>query len=220
MRFDALILDFDGVLIESEYEGNRHLAELLTELGHPIDVQAAMDRFMGLSGRDFHSAIEAWIGAPIPERFHELREAEDARVLAEGLEPVVGAADFVRALPPDLPCAIASSSSTEWIRTHLAHVGLLDRFDGAIFSGKEHVVRGKPAPDLYLHAARAMAVPIERTLIVEDSPVGVAGAVASGGYVIGLCAGRHCALGHADRLKALGAHAVATGFDSLARLLA
>ena len=221
MAAAGLILDFDGVLVESEYEGNRHLAELLTALGHPTSVDQAMTRFMGLSGTAFHAAIETWIGGPIPPRFHALRDAEDARVLAQGVPPVAGAAAFVRGLPPDLPRAIASSSSTAWITAHLAHVGLADAFDPAlIFSGREHVARGKPAPDIYLLAARALGVPIARTVIVEDSPVGVTGAAASGGIVVGLTAGRHCGPGHADLLRGLGARHVAADFAAVARIVA
>ncbi len=219
MSFDAIIFDFDGVLIESEYYGNRHLAEALTELGHPTDVDAVIAHFMGLSGDDFHAAIERWIGRPIPPAFHALREAENARVLAAGVPAVAGAIAFVEALPPMLPRAVASSSTTRWIETHLAHIGLARYFAGRIFSGREHVARGKPAPDLYLFAARALGVAIERVLVIEDSPIGVTGAVASGATVVGLCAGRHCALGHDDRLRALGAHHVAASFDDIARLI-
>jgi beta-phosphoglucomutase-like phosphatase (HAD superfamily) len=126
----------------------------------------------------------------------------------------------VETLPPDLPRAIASSSSMEWILRHLDHLKLRHHFGELIFSGREHVARGKPAPDLYLHAAEAMAVPIDRIAIIEDSPVGVRGAVASGALVIGLAAGSHCLDGHAERLKALGAHAIAESFEDVAALIA
>ncbi len=215
----GLILDFDGVLLESEYAGNRQIAEYLTEIGHPTSVEESMANFMGLSGGDFHAAIERWIGRPLPQDFHTARAEEDARVLAEGLEAVTGAVRFVEALPPELPKAIASSSSTHWIETHLDHLALRGHFEGRIFSGHEHVARGKPAPDLYLHAAGAIGVPIERVAIVEDSPVGVTAAVASGAYVIGLCAGRHCLAGHGEKLRALGVHALAGSFEEVEVLL-
>lgn len=207
------------MLLDSEYAGNVHLAETLTALGHPIAPDEAMARFMGLSGADFLDAIAGWIGGPVPEPFHALRAEEDARVLREGLEEIEGAVRFVEGLPPTLPRAVASSSSTAWVRRHLKHLGLRSCFEPYIFSGREHVARGKPAPDLYLHAARAIGVEIGRTLIVEDSPVGVTGAVASGAYVVGLCAGRHCLAGHADRLRALGVNEVADSFGELERLI-
>ena len=218
-RPQALLFDFDGVLLESEYAGNRQIAEFLTQAGHPTSAADSMANFMGLSGAHFTNAIERWVGGPIPAGFFEARAVEDARVLEEGVEAVAGAIAFVRSLPADLPRAIVSSSSTAWIDRHLRHVGLRDAFGDHLYSGREHVARGKPAPDLYLHAAAALGVPIEACTIIEDSIVGATGAVASGGRVIGLCAGRHCDAGHADRLRAVGVTAIAADFAEVARLL-
>jgi HAD superfamily hydrolase (TIGR01509 family) len=156
---------------------------------------------------------------PLPEGFHSARAEEDARALAGGLEAVAGAIAFIRALPPDLPRAIASSSSTQWITRHLDHLGLREYFEGRIFSGREHVARGKPAPDLYLHAAQAIGADIAKSVIIEDSPVGVAGALASGATVIGLSAGRHCTPDHSERLKALGVERLASSFEEVAALI-
>ena len=220
MRFDALIFDFDGVLLESEWAGNKQIADYLTAKGHPTSVEESMREFMGLAGRDFLGAIERWIGRDLPDDFHAARAEEDARAIAEGLEEVAGAVAFIRALPADLPKAICSSSSTHWIESHLAHLGLEGAFGGMIFSGREHVAWGKPAPDLYLHAAAEMGVPIERIAIIEDSPVGVEGALASGATVIGLVAGQHCLEGHEDRLRALGVTKIAHDFDEVSALLA
>jgi len=220
MRFGGLILDFDGVLLESEYAGNKQIADYLTSVGHPTSPEDSMREFMGLAEAPFIDAIERWIGRALPADFHTARRTEDERVLREGLEAVAGAVAFIETLPPELPRAIASSSSMEWIERHLDHLRLRHHFRGLIFSGRDHVERGKPAPDLYLHAAKAMGVPIERVAIIEDSPVGVRGAVASGAFVIGLAAGSHCLDGHGDRLKALGAHAIAESFEDVARLIA
>jgi HAD superfamily hydrolase (TIGR01509 family) len=219
VRFEAIIFDFDGVLIESEYVSNRQLADTLTRLGHPTRIEDALANFVGLGGQDFHDAVEAWIGGPIPQGFHDDRHAEDARVLAEGLDAVAGAVAFVRGLLDQLPIAIASSSTTHWITTHLDHIGLRDRFGDHIYSGREHVARGKPAPDIYLHAAAALGIDIARAAIIEDSPVGATGAVASGAFVIGLAAGRHCSDGHDALLSAKGVHAVAHSFDDVAAVL-
>ena len=219
MTFEGLIFDFDGVLLESEWAGNKQIADYLTAIGHPTSVEESMNNFMGLAGADFIGAIERWIGRVLPDDFHGARAAEDARAIAEGIEEVEGAVAFIRALPPDLPRAICSSSSTEWILSHLAHLGLAGAFGDRIFSGREHVARGKPAPDLYLLAARELGVPIERIAIIEDSPVGVEGALASGATVIGLVAGRHCMPGHEDRLRDLGVKHIARNFDEVKALL-
>jgi HAD superfamily hydrolase (TIGR01509 family) len=219
IRFAAILFDFDGVLIESEFIGNKHIADYLTAIGHPTTPEQSMAKFMGYAGKDFLDRVEAWIGRALPEDFFAAREVEDARVMAEGIGEVAGAIAFVRSLPADLPRAVVSSSSTRWIRRHLEHLGLADAFGGHLYSGREHVERGKPAPDLYLYAADRLGVAIGDCAIIEDSPVGATGAVASGGHVIGLCAGNHCAPDHADRLRAIGVAAVASSFDDVAALL-
>lgn len=220
MKFDGILFDFDGVLIESEYAGNAQIARWLTENGHPTTVEQSMHHFMGLSGNAFTDAIEKWIDGPLPDDFSTAREAEDARVIAEGVPGVAGAIAFVESLPADLPRAIVSSSSTRWIDAHLRHIGLRAAFGDHLYSGHEHVENGKPAPDLYLYGARQIGVPIERLVVIEDSPVGAKGAVASGAYVIGLCAGSHCLAGHDQRLRELGVDAIAHDFDDVARLIA
>lgn len=216
---DAIIFDFDGVLLESEFELNRLTAELLTGLGHPTSFEEAIEHYTGLAGRHVIEKIEARIGRQLPDQFHDRMSEASRRALADGIEPIGGAVEFVRKLPPDLPRAIASSSSTRWVRTHLAHLGLSDAFEPHIYSGREHVSRGKPEPDLYLHAADCIGADIHRTVVVEDSKVGVTGALASGARVIGLAAGSHCLDGHADMLRALGVKEVASSFDQVAGML-
>jgi HAD superfamily hydrolase (TIGR01509 family) len=219
MRFAAIIFDFDGVLLESEYEGNRELAALLSRLGHPHSAEDTLRHYVGLAGRDFVAAIEARIGAVLPQEFHDHMKQMSVKALRDGIQAVAGAVEFVRSLPADLPKAVASSSSTRWVRGHLAHIGLRDAFGDHIYSGREHVERGKPAPDLYLHAAEQLGAPIADCLIIEDSRVGATGALASGATVIGLAAGAHCLDGHAEMLRGLGVPEIAQSFDELARLL-
>src|ERR671925_355988 len=99
MRFDAIIFDFDGVLLESEFEGNQMLAELLTKIGHPTSIAEAVEHYTGLAGQAF------------PPEFHEGTRALRDRSLREGIAAVAGAVEFVSALPRTLPKAVASSSS-------------------------------------------------------------------------------------------------------------
>lgn len=219
MTVDAIIFDFDGVLLESEFEGNRALAQLLTELGHATSFEQAFKHFSGLSGRQFIAAIESRIGEKLPPEFHTRRNEQSVRALREGIDAVAGAVEFVRSLPKALPIAVASSSSTKWIRAHLNHLGLSDAFGEHVYSGHEHVEHGKPAPDIYLHAARAIGVDISRSVVLEDSEVGAKGALASGATVIGIAAGRHCFDGHAQVLKALGVKHVAASFDEVVKLI-
>jgi len=219
ISFDAIIFDFDGVLLESELELNRLTAELLTNLGAPTTLEEALQFFTGLTGPDLMKVIENRLGGPVPTSFNEEMRRASARALDGGLEPLIGAVDFVRALPPALPRAVASSSSTRWIRTHLDHLGLRDSFEPHIYSGKEHVTRGKPEPDLYLHAAQELGIDIVRAVILEDSRVGATGALASRATVIGLAAGRHCLDGHGEMLRDVGVEHVAHSFDEVRRLL-
>lgn len=220
MRFAALLFDFDGVLIESEYAGNAQIARWLTANGFPTTPEQSMANFMGLAGREFLDAVSAWMGRPIPAEFHAARAEEDARAVRDGLSEVAGAVAFVRTLPADLPRAVVSSSRTPWLEAHLRHLGIRDAFGPHLYSGREHVARGKPAPDLYLYAAGQLGVPIGRCAILEDSPVGATGAVASGGHVIGFCGGSHCAPGHDTKLRAIGVRDIAHSFEEVARLIA
>jgi HAD superfamily hydrolase (TIGR01509 family) len=219
MRPDAIIFDFDGVLLESEFDANVQLADILTDLGHAHTARDAIRHYTGLNGDDFIAAIERRIGAGLPPEFHARMKEESIRALKEGIEAVAGAVDFVRSLPARLPKAVASSSSTRWIRGHLEHLGLSDAFGEHVYSGREHVSRGKPAPDIYLHAADRLEVEIGRSAILEDSEVGARGAVASGATVIGLSAGRHCFDGHDEMLRSAGVAHVAYSFDEVRRLL-
>jgi HAD superfamily hydrolase (TIGR01509 family) len=217
--FDAIIFDFDGVLLESELELNRLTAELLTELGHPTTLDEALEHFTGLTGHDMLRVLEARIGGPVPQAFHDAMRKASSRALEEGIEPIAGAMEFVHALPAEVPKAVASSSSTRWIRAHLDHLGLRDVFEPHLYSGKEHVTRGKPAPDLYRHAAERLGVEIERTVVLEDSKIGATGAVASGATVIGVAIGKHCLEGHADMLRGVGVEHVVQNFDEARALL-
>ena len=215
----AIIFDFDGVLLESEYEGNRMLAELLTELGHETTTEDALREFVGLAGPQFLAAVEQRIGGSLPEQFVERRKAQTLAALRDGVPAVAGAVEFIRSLPADLPKAVASSSSMRWLQRHLELLGLAEAFGPHVYSGREHVERTKPEPDLYLHAARELGVDIAHCVVVEDSEIGVRGAVASGARVIGLAAGTHCLDGHAEMLRRLGVKEVAHSFDELREML-
>jgi HAD superfamily hydrolase (TIGR01509 family) len=215
----AIIFDFDGVLLESEYAGNRMLAELLTELGHETTTEDALREFVGLAGPQFLTAIERRIGGPLPEQFVERRKAQTLAALRDGVPAVAGAVEFIRSLPPSLPKAVASSSSMRWLGRHLELLGLAEAFGPHVYSGREHVERTKPEPDLYLHAARELGVEIASCVVIEDSEVGARGALASGARTIGLVAGAHCLDGHADMMRRLGVKEVAQSFAELRMML-
>lgn len=118
---------------------------------------------------------------------------------------------FLEALPP-VPKAVASSSPTRWLRSALQRFGLAHHFGERLFSAAEHVGRGKPHPDIYLHAARELGVDPGQVLVLEDTAPGVVAARAAGMTVVGLCAGLHCGPGYGDRLRSAGAATVAASY--------
>ena len=215
MKPKAILFDFDGVLIDSEWAGNSFIADYLTQAGHPTHPEEAIDQFMGLAGDAFEAAIKRWTGGRLPDGFREARTRRGIQYLRDGIAEVEGATAFINRLPETFPIAVTSSASTQWICGHLEHLGLRERFGEHVYSGREHVERSKPAPDLYLFAADRLGVDIADSLIVEDSPVGILGAVASGAHVVGLLAGSHVRDGHGERLLAAGAHCYVTTFDEL-----
>lgn len=193
------------------------MAELLTEIGLPTTVDEAIEAYMGRRWLDCLPLIEARLGAACPDHFNPEWTRRCGERAAASLEPVPGLLDFVAALRH--PRCIASSSPPPWIELGLERFDLSDAFGGAIYSAAVHVTRGKPHPDLFLHAADAMGARPDRTLAIEDTTTGVKAGVAAGMTVVGLCAGGHIRPGHAERLGGAGAHHVVASYAALAPLL-
>jgi HAD superfamily hydrolase (TIGR01509 family) len=214
LSFAAVIFDFDGVIVDSEILANSVLAEALTELGHPTSTEQAVDRYIGLHWADTRAAIEREIGRPLPGDFKQRTSAAFQLRLAE-VTAVAGVAEFLDSLQ-SVTKAVASSSPTRWLRGSLERFGLDHHFGDRLFSAAEHVERGKPHPDIYLHAARALGVEPAEALVIEDTPAGVVAARSAGMRVVGLCAGLHCGAKYGERLAAAGASPVV---DSYAQVL-
>lgn len=210
--WDLVIFDNDGVLVDSEALGNRVLAELLTEYGYRISFEDCVRRFMGGTLAATRAAVEADRREPLPDEFEALYHERLFTVFRTSLRPVPGVEAVLDALGrAGTSFCVASSARHEKIRFSLSTVGLLDRFDGRIFSSQD-VRRGKPAPDVFLHAAsRCGAVP-ERCLVVEDSPAGVHGAKAAG-----MTVAAYVSQIPAEQLSQAGADVVVESMDELAR---
>ncbi|MEV4438380.1 HAD family hydrolase [Streptomyces sp. NPDC049577] len=194
---ELVIFDCDGVLVDSERIAVRVHVALGAELGWPLTEHDVIDRFVGRSSRSIRDLIAARLGEEMAvvwdERFVELhREAVDA-----DLTPVEGLPEALAEIT--LPSCVASSGGHEKMRHTLGRTGLYDHFAGRIFSATE-VARGKPAPDLFLHAARQMGVDPAACVVVEDSRPGVEAARAAGMRSFGYAGG----LTPADRLEGPG----------------
>jgi HAD superfamily hydrolase (TIGR01509 family) len=180
--FELVIFDNDGVLVDSEPISNRVMAAAISEAGLPTTTEDSMREFMGRRWEDSVAIVEERLGRTLPADFTpRYRERRDAALAAE-LKPVPGVADAIARIP----CrrCVASSGAPEKIRFTLEHTGLLDLFEGRMFSGVE-VEHGKPAPDLFLHAAERMGVAPERCAVVEDTLHGVEAGRAAGMTVFG-----------------------------------
>ncbi|WP_328561938.1 HAD family hydrolase [Streptomyces coelicoflavus] len=189
MRYDLVIFDNDGVLVDSEPISNRLLAGYLTELGHPTSYEESLRDYMGGAMHRVHDLVLERTGRRLPENFDDVFHGRVFAAFERELEPVPGAVGVLEKLAADgVAYCVASSGSHERIRVGHRKAGL-DRWfdDGRIFSSQD-VGRGKPAPDLFLHAAARMGVAPERCAVIEDSPLGVQAAVAAGMDVYGFAA--------------------------------
>lgn len=176
-----VIFDCDGVLVDSEPLSNRALADALTAAGHTITVQETTATFIGRSWMSCEEIIRARFGAVPPGLEADYRERMAAAFEAH-LRPVRGIVGALDAIGH--PTCVASSGPHDKMRHSLGLTGLYERFEGRIFSAYD-VTRGKPAPDLFLHAAATMGHPPRDCVVVEDSPVGVQAARNAGMRVLG-----------------------------------
>lgn len=182
---DLVIFDCDGVLVDSEAISNATLAEALSEWGFPITAAEARARWLGRSMKSVGIELKAELGDRLPEGWLDEVEARDFAVFRARLEAVPHVRGTVEAVQAaGLATCVASSGSHAKMEVTLGVTGLWPLFEGRIFSARE-VARGKPHPDLFLHAAARMGIEPGRAVVIEDSPAGVAGAVAAGMRVLG-----------------------------------
>jgi HAD superfamily hydrolase (TIGR01509 family) len=208
-----LIYDCDGVLVDSEPLANTVLAELMTTLGHPMTAADSVRVFGGRSVKDVLTRAEQILGRPIPG---DLGEQAAQRLLARlrhELKAIAGAAEAVASLP--YRRCVASSSPPERLLLSLEVTGLAPLFGNHVYSAAQ-VQHGKPAPDLFLFAARQVGESPSRAIVIEDSALGIAAARAAGMVAIGFVGGGHATADLAARLAAAGADLVITAMTELA----
>jgi len=220
MKFEAILFDCDGVLVDSEPITNGVLCSMLNEAGWAISAQDCMEIFIGKTVRSEAARIEAHTGQLLTDawmaQFYARRNAE----LQARLQPIAGAVDAVRAVHALLGgrIACASGADRQKVEMQLAQVGLASYFGDRVFSGHE-MPRTKPAPDVYLAAAAALKVDPARCLVVEDTVTGVTAGVAAGATVVGYSPS---SVGHSspEALRAAGAVQVIADMALLPALLA
>jgi HAD superfamily hydrolase (TIGR01509 family) len=184
--FELVIFDCDGVLVDSERLAVRVESGFLTELGWPLTQDEVVERFMGRTDQYMHDAIEAQLGDRLPAGWKDQFHRRYREAYAAELVPVDGITEALDQIT--VPTCVASGGSHDKLRFTLGHTGLYERFEGRIFSGYE-VANGKPAPDLFLHAAARMGAEPARCAVVEDSLFGVLAARAAGMPAFGYTGG-------------------------------
>ena len=181
-RFELVIFDCDGVLVDSETVALPVLGAMLAELGSDIELPELDHRFGGRSIAQVRAAVTDTIGARPPKDFEAefMRRSEDA--LRSELVPIEGVPELLAGL--ELPFCTASNAESEEIHLNLEFAGLRHFFEDRIFTAND-VEHPKPAPDLYLLAARTMGFDPAVCAVVEDTPTGVAAGAAAGMHVFG-----------------------------------
>lgn len=218
-RFDAVLFDCDGVLVDSEAITNGVLRDMLEELGWRLTLQECMRIFLGRAVKDEQARIEAHIGRPLAEDwFVRFRERRNEGLVAR-VQPIAGAPDAVAAISARYAGRIACCSGADRFKVELQlrKCGLMDFFEGRVFSGHE-TPRSKPFPDVYLAAMEPLGVTASRCAVVEDTVTGVTAGVAAGATVFGYSPPE---AGHdaPAALRAAGASEVFTSMTQLPALL-
>lgn len=184
---DLIIFDCDGVLVDSELLSCRCLSEVLSEFGIALSVEQALELFLGRSTKAIEQHYRD-LGQIVPDGFLPRLKSHVLTTFAGTLQPISGVADVMSDLR--VPFCLASSSDIERVALSLDVTGLRAHFGGRIYTA-QMVRHGKPAPDLFLHAAEQMGVQPTRTLVIEDSAGGVQAGKAAGMTVWGFIGGSH-----------------------------
>lgn len=219
MKFEAVLFDCDGVLVDSEGLTNDVLRDMLEERGWTLSASECMEIFLGRMVRDQRALIERHTGQPLTEAWLEqFRQRRDQALRAHlvAIPNAVTAVERVHALLGGR-IACASGADRGKVELQLRKVGLMPYFEGRIFSGHE-LPRSKPYPDVYLAAAAALGLPASACAVVEDTPIGATAGLAAGATVLGYCPGGD-GHGTARQMRELGVHTVFADMAELPGLL-
>ncbi|MEP6931957.1 MAG: HAD family hydrolase, partial [Flavobacterium sp.] len=170
MNTKCIIFDCDGVLVDTEKTGNGILLSMAAEHGFEMKIEDAYRNFNGRNLKDCFRYIEDSIGKKLPDDFENEYRLRSFEAFKTQVTPMEGVFEFLEKL--EIPYCVASSGPVDKIRLNLETVGLLDKFEGRIFSSYE-INSWKPDPELFLHAAKEMGFEVKECIVVEDSRAGV-----------------------------------------------
>jgi HAD superfamily hydrolase (TIGR01509 family) len=210
-----VIFDCDGVLVDSEVISNRVLAEMLTGEGLPTTLTQARRDYQGLLLADVVTRAEEKLGRTLPEDWLARYETERTAAFRLELEPVAGAAETIQRISmAGIGVCVASQGKLSKTSLSLALTGLDHLFPGPARFSAYSVAHGKPAPDLFLHAASSMGAEPAACVVVEDTPSGVTAAVSAGMRGVG-----YAADSDERALRDAGATEILRSLDELPRVL-
>jgi HAD superfamily hydrolase (TIGR01509 family) len=199
-RFELVIFDCDGVLIDSEPVANVVFSKMLATVGLAMSPEEVMRTFVGRSRDTCIEMAGVMRGEKLPEDFGARWDEAFHEALEREVKPVEGIPQLLRSL--EIPYCVASNGEPDHMEKGLTAAGLMPLVKGRLFSARA-VAHPKPAPDVYLHAARTMGAQPSRCAVVEDTPTGVKAGIAAGMRVFGYVGGPQS---DAATLRELGAH--------------
>jgi HAD superfamily hydrolase (TIGR01509 family) len=216
MSFSLVIFDCDGVLVDSEILSAQVEAEALTNLGANVTPQDVMQRFLGLTQEAMEKRFEQEFGLKVP-RDHARTTAQMLRTAyLTRLDPIPGVREVLETLT--IPYCVASNSPPAKLGLGLSVTNLFELVYPNIFCSKL-VARGKPAPDLFLHAAQTMGIDPLATVVIEDSVVGIKAAKAAGMVAVGFVGGLHHMPPSEETLIAAGADHIVETMEQVKALI-
>ena len=214
MRFDAITFNFDGVITDSKRLSTTALVESMIEAGMSISIDEALREYSGKRWHDVLALIEARMGSEIPESLISQQYKRLSRRVILEVGPLPGIEMFLD-LTMGVPRAVTGSSEPIWISQTLARFGLEHHFGAHIYTTAT-LAHDKPDPEIYILAAKKLALEPRRIVAIEDHPAGVAAAVAAGLPTIGFVAGAHILPGDEAAMRAAGARMIAEDFEQVA----
>lgn len=212
-----IIFDCDGVLIETEALANQCEIEALQALGHFFTWEEYLDISLGKHNHLVEAILKEKFQISLPSDFWKEIGLRQKRLFEQELIAVEGVKQAITSL--SMPTCIASSSSLERLHHTLKITELFSHFDGRIYS-TESVSRGKPFPDIFLHAAKCMNTPPKNCFVIEDSLAGIEGALAAGMRVLAFGGGQHITPRMRQKLQNSGAYAFFDRMSGLGEIIA